>query len=60
MDTAVLQMRRADGVAVASGGQSLRQQIVEVTADLQDLVVTENANAFEITIPIEACDFITR
>jgi hypothetical protein len=43
VDTAVAQVRGANGIAIASGGDSLREDLVEVCADRRDLLAIEDA-----------------
>src|SRR5262249_15633846 len=56
VDTAVAEMRRADRVAVATGGEGAGEQIVEVGADLVDLREGENPDALQVPVVVKVVD----
>src|SRR5262245_39320071 len=53
-------MRRADRIAVASGGDDSFEQTVEVTPMRGDLVSIEDADGFEKTVAVERGDLLPR
>src|SRR5215510_12865749 len=56
----VFQMRRADRIAVASGGDDSFEQTVEVTPMRGDLVSIEDADGLEKTVAVERGDLLPR
>src|SRR5262245_11232940 len=52
-NTAVAEMRCADGIAIPAGSQRAGKQIVEVAANAGDLIFLENPYAFEEPLAIE-------
>ena len=56
MHTTVLQMRGADTVAVAAGGQSACQKVIEVRAQFGDFGVIENRYGRDVALLVEVRD----
>src|SRR5262245_22856243 len=56
----VSQMRCADRITVASGGDDSFEQAVEVAAMRGDLVFIEDAKGFEKTVAVERVDLLSR
>ena len=53
-------MRGDDGVAVAAPRYRLGEQVIEVTADVRDFGVAEDAERRQIAIAIESRDLLAR
>ena len=52
-DTAVAKVCGANGIAVAPGGEGLREELIEVCANILDFLVIEDPTRFEVATAIK-------